>query len=234
MNNLIAQLAQPIVWLVPIIATIVVNVVSSFIHSYLDKQASNASSWWRKRSEQRKIDFFETISRIIDHPERQLALQFDELRTRINGGILLALALLFFLYAIIFQIRPSDTAAQSIYTSVGQILFQFAGVVALLVSNREIKKAAYKKHVLTECQRYIDGDIFIHSATYGIEGAANDVSHMVRDAISNGRLRILANNKLGGDAAPDQPKILTVVYSYGGRQATITTPENQWFSFPEA
>jgi hypothetical protein len=68
----------------------------------------------------------------------------------------------------------------------------------------------------------------ILSASYGAGNNRADLTEKLRQAVTCGSLRVIANNNLaGGDPAPNQAKELRIEYKLGGEQATKVIKEEE-------
>jgi hypothetical protein len=74
--------------------------------------------------------------------------------------------------------------------------------------------------------------LVIHQAIYGRDDRTIDVTDAVRRNVRDGRVEIVVGNELGGDPCHGVGKLLTVQYSYGGREHSRTLPEAQILKIP--
>jgi hypothetical protein len=72
MNDLIEILSSPIWWFSVVVVGILINLISAYLKSPIDKNLSKVSTWWRQRTEQQKVREQEFINRLINDQHEQV------------------------------------------------------------------------------------------------------------------------------------------------------------------
>jgi hypothetical protein len=72
----------------------------------------------------------------------------------------------------------------------------------------------------------------VHSAKYGASGQYIDVTAIVAQHVTAGRLEISASNDLAGDPCPGTLKELVVEYTYLGHRQTRSVAEGRTLNLP--
>jgi hypothetical protein len=92
-----------------------------------------------------------------------------------------------------------------------------------------------EKSVLTlpaENPSYV-GNLLIMRAQYGADYRFRDVTGLLSSRVQGDQLSMRINNdSMGGDPAPDRPKILTVSYGFNGEPGRVVIPENGALNLP--
>jgi hypothetical protein len=77
------------------------------------------------------------------------------------------------------------------------------------------------------------GSIQIVRAYYGLNNRTSDVTEVLRGMARNGSINMKVNNtNMGGDPAPGDDKVLTVIYRTQGREQTVTVKEGNNLQIP--
>ena len=79
------------------------------------------------------------------------------------------------------------------------------------------------------------GNLVIMRAQYGADYRFRDVTGLLSSRVQGDQLNMRVNNDtMGGDPAPDRPKILTVSYEFNGQPGQVVITENGTLSLPGA
>jgi hypothetical protein len=97
MKTFAEQLSSTSWWLSVVIVGIAINVTAAYIKSRLDGVLSNASSWWKGRSEREKEKRQKLIEKLKNSKEEQFLAVTDDLRERIRAIHMLLLGVFFML-----------------------------------------------------------------------------------------------------------------------------------------
>lgn len=77
------------------------------------------------------------------------------------------------------------------------------------------------------------GNLVIMRAQYGADYRFRDVTSLLSSRVQGDQLNMRVNNDaMGGDPAPDRPKILTVSYEFNGQPGQVVISENGTLSLP--
>lgn len=81
---------------------------------------------------------------------------------------------------------------------------------------------------------YRRGDLRITSARYGSGRRSTDVTSALNSRVRDGRLEMqVDSNALGTDPAPDRDKVLTVHYTYNGREEQAVARDGETLRLPQ-
>jgi hypothetical protein len=79
------------------------------------------------------------------------------------------------------------------------------------------------------------GNLLIMRAQYGADYRFRDVTSLLSSRVQGDQLNMRINNdSMGGDPAPDRPKILTVSYQFSGQPGRVVISENGTLNLPGA
>jgi hypothetical protein len=79
------------------------------------------------------------------------------------------------------------------------------------------------------------GNLLIMRAQYGADYRFRDVTGLLNSRIQGDQLSMrITNDAMGGDPAPDRPKILTVSYEYNGQPGKLVVNEKDTLTLPGA
>ncbi len=77
------------------------------------------------------------------------------------------------------------------------------------------------------------GNLVIMRAQYGADYRFRDVTSLLSSRVQGDQLNMRINNDaMGGDPAPDRPKILTVSYEFNGQPGQVVISENGTLNLP--
>lgn len=77
------------------------------------------------------------------------------------------------------------------------------------------------------------GNLLIMRAQYGADYRFRDVTGLLNSRIQGDQLNMrITNDSMGGDPAPDRPKILTVSYQYNGQPGRVVVNEKDTLILP--
>jgi len=79
------------------------------------------------------------------------------------------------------------------------------------------------------------GNLHVMRAQYGADYRFLDVTRLLNSSMQGDQLTLrITNENMGGDPAPERPKILTVFYVYNGQPARVTVNEKDTLNLPGA
>ncbi len=91
METFLKNLTSPYWWVSVVIVGITINLTSIYLQKKLDSQLSNASSWWRKRSEKETRKQLQEVERLKNNQQAQILMAFTEVRHHLKSiGALVA------------------------------------------------------------------------------------------------------------------------------------------------
>ena len=96
MNDIINELAKPVWWVSVVIAGIIINLISAYLKTRLDRTLSGASAWWTSQSGKSKKDWAERVERISEGGEELAYAIALESRQRLQSIQALLMAALYF------------------------------------------------------------------------------------------------------------------------------------------
>lgn len=120
-----------------VVVGIVINVISAYLKTGLDQNLSNASSWWRKKSQKRSLIRLAELDRLKNRPHEQMLLAFDEMRDRFRASMLVLFAVLLFITAV--QVSKSETGVRA--ANVFRIMLMAFGSVSFLMGIAALRRA---------------------------------------------------------------------------------------------
>jgi hypothetical protein len=91
MDNFLAQLTSISWWLSVVTVGFLINILSVYITRRLDSRLSRASSWWRKRSEEKAARRKQDLAHLQENPLNLTIFALAELRGRIRALTMLVL-----------------------------------------------------------------------------------------------------------------------------------------------
>ena len=92
------------------LAGIIINLVSSYLKSHLDKKLSNTLSWWRDRSDKRKNDWKLRIKKIASDSSAKEDEKHSEIILRLQSIMLMSISIVdmaFLTFALQFNFKIS-------------------------------------------------------------------------------------------------------------------------------
>ena len=93
MDEVVTELSKPIWWISVVVAGIVINLLSSYIKTQLDRSILSTASWLRRHSTRRQEKWNEIVSHIATDEGRRWA-EVSEVRARLQSIQLNAVAIL--------------------------------------------------------------------------------------------------------------------------------------------
>jgi hypothetical protein len=108
MNEIINELSKPVWWVSVVIAGIIINLISAYLKTRLDKTLSSASAWWASQSAKRKKDWSERVERISEGGVELASEIAEESRQRLQSIQVLLLAILLLLQLVLMESIRAD------------------------------------------------------------------------------------------------------------------------------
>ncbi len=121
LDAIVKELSKPIWWISVVFAGIVINLLSAYIKSQIDKTFIGTLSWWREKSTERQKQWVLRIDAIISNKEIQADEMHREIVQRLQSITLMLIAIIL----LIFSLNISDKDTQ---------LLPFASLILLGIS----------------------------------------------------------------------------------------------------
>lgn len=98
-------------WLGVVLVGILLNVLSAYLKPVIDALFSNASSWWRNRSEKARSARAFLVAELRNDKHKQILMLADENRKRLRSIAILIFSLMFLLLYVSIKIGASSSIA---------------------------------------------------------------------------------------------------------------------------
>ena len=157
MKNLLTNISSVYWWISVVVVGIVINLASAYLKTKLDTNLSNASSWWRKRSEAHKARRAKDLKRLTDNPHDQMLLAFGEMRDRIRAVSQFIIASLCFVVVALLTVTAPPGFDRSRLV-VFKIIFMALGSLGF-ISGLSVFRRAINKMILLMDARELDKSV---------------------------------------------------------------------------
>ena len=125
-------------------AGIIINLLSAYLKSPLDKGVENTFSWWRKSSEVRQVAWQARIERIMQNEEARKDEIASEFRFRLQSIHFLLIAILllaFFSFAIIMgDTAPSFLRIIILGSSAALLFLSFLALLSAVITASALRR----------------------------------------------------------------------------------------------
>lgn len=112
MNEVLNELSKPVWWVSVVIAGIIINLISAYLKTRLDKTLGGFSNWWAARSAKRQREWSERVERIRSSTSElsyEIAL---ETRHRLQSIEILLFAILLILQLVLIESIRADVSRE--------------------------------------------------------------------------------------------------------------------------
>ena len=147
MDDIVTELSKPIWWISVVLAGIVINLLSAYLKSQIDRTLIGSLSWWREKSTKRQEQWALRINAIISNNEIKADEMHGEIVQRLQSVALMLQSIILLLLTLLISEIDKQLHLFVLLTTFGLSAFIFfASYLAFL-------KAATTRSALQEAQK---------------------------------------------------------------------------------